>query len=65
MPPRFPLSHRTPSPGRGEVCEATEDRSDKEWIVEIERRVHAALSGEPGISWEDARVEIRHRLASQ
>jgi putative addiction module component (TIGR02574 family) len=42
-----------------------EDRSDAEWITEIERRARAALSGEPGISWEEARAEIRQRLASR
>jgi putative addiction module component (TIGR02574 family) len=42
-----------------------EDRSDEEWIAEIERRARAALSGEPGIPWEEARAEIRHRLASR
>jgi putative addiction module component (TIGR02574 family) len=40
-----------------------ENRSDEEWLGEIERRARAALSGEPGVSWEDARAEIRHRLA--
>ena len=40
-----------------------EDRRNEEWIAEIERRARAALSGEPGISWEEARAEIRHRLA--
>lgn len=38
-------------------------RSEEEWIVEIERRSRAALSGEPGIPWKEARAEIRRRLA--
>ena len=40
-----------------------EGRSDEEWLAEIERRARAALSGEPGIPWEEAQAEIRHRLA--
>ena len=35
------------------------DRSDEEWIAEIERRARAALAGEPGISWEEARAQAK------
>jgi putative addiction module component (TIGR02574 family) len=40
-----------------------ERRTEDEWIAEIERRARAALAGEPGIPWEEARAEARRRLA--
>jgi putative addiction module component (TIGR02574 family) len=39
------------------------ERSDEEWIGEIERRARAAMAGEPGIPWEEARAELERRLA--
>lgn len=38
------------------------ERSEEEWISEIERRVQAALAGEPGIPWEEAKAEVYKRL---
>jgi len=38
-------------------------RSDEEWIQEIERRARAAMAGSPGVSWTDARDQIRSRLS--
>lgn len=38
------------------------DKSDEDWIAEIERRVQAVLDGEPGIPWEDAKAEIYRHL---
>jgi putative addiction module component (TIGR02574 family) len=38
------------------------DRTEEEWITEIERRVQAALDGEPGIPWEEAKAELYKRL---
>ena len=32
------------------------------WIEEIERRARAALAGEPGITWSEARGQIEARL---
>jgi putative addiction module component (TIGR02574 family) len=43
----------------------SKDRSYEEWIAEIERRAHAALAGEPGIPWEEARASIKQRLSNQ
>jgi hypothetical protein len=40
-----------------------QSRTDSEWIVEIERRAHAALEGAPGIPWQQARSDIEARLA--
>ena len=39
-----------------------EERSDEEWIAEIERRARAALSGATSLSWEEAREEISRNL---
>lgn len=40
-------------------------RSDAEWIQEIERRARAAIAGSPGVSWTEARDQIRSRLTPQ
>jgi putative addiction module component (TIGR02574 family) len=42
-----------------------QQRSDEEWIREIERRARAALEGSPGVSWTDAREQIRSRLSTR
>lgn len=39
-----------------------EDRSNAQWLVEIERRARAAQAGAPGITWEDAREQVLNRL---
>ena len=39
-----------------------ENRSEQEWLDEIERRARSAIAGSPGIPWEDARAEIERRL---
>jgi hypothetical protein len=38
-----------------------EAHSEDEWLVEIERRAHAAQADRPGASWEAARAEIERR----
>ncbi len=38
------------------------ERSEEEWIVEIERRVQSVLDGEPGIPWEDVKAAVSQRL---
>jgi putative addiction module component (TIGR02574 family) len=43
----------------------TEQRGEAEWVQEIERRARAAIAGSPGISWTEARAQIRSRLSSQ
>ena len=40
-------------------------RSDEEWIQEIERRARAAMADSPGVSWTEARDQIRSRLNSR
>ena len=40
-------------------------RSDEEWIQEIERRARAAMAGSPGVSWTEARAQIRSRLSTR
>jgi len=38
------------------------DRSEQEWLAEIEKRARAARAGEPGIPWEEVKAEIYQRL---
>jgi hypothetical protein len=42
-----------------------ERRGDAEWIEEIERRARAAVVGNPGVSWTEARAQIQSRLLSR
>lgn len=42
-----------------------ERRSQREWIDEIERRARLALAGSPGVSWPDARDQVRSRLSTR
>ena len=39
-----------------------EERSDEEWIAEVERRASAAFSGSAGLSWEEARARVSDHL---
>jgi hypothetical protein len=41
-----------------------QDRSDAEWIAEIERRARAAVQGTEGLPWPEARNKIQTRLSS-
>ncbi|HEV7516044.1 MAG TPA: addiction module protein [Thermoanaerobaculia bacterium] len=50
------LDSLDPEPPREEA------RSDQEWLSEIERRTRAALAGELGIPWEEARANIERHL---
>lgn len=43
----------------------SQQRSDEEWIREIERRARAAVSGSPGVAWPDARDQVRSRLSTR
>jgi putative addiction module component (TIGR02574 family) len=45
-----------PSAGPGQ------ERSDTEWLAEIERRARAAQAGTAGVSWEEARKQVLDRL---
>ena len=40
----------------------SEQRTEAEWIAEIERRARAAMAGSPGVSWLEARAQIQSRL---
>jgi putative addiction module component (TIGR02574 family) len=39
-----------------------QQRTEAEWIAEIERRARAAMAGSPGVSWSEARAQIQSRL---
>jgi putative addiction module component (TIGR02574 family) len=43
----------------------SQQRSDEEWLREIERRARAAVAGSPGVAWPDARDQIRDRLSDR
>lgn len=40
-----------------------EQRTEDEWLAEIERRARAATAGSPGVPWDQARKEIERRIA--
>ena len=40
-----------------------EQRGAEEWIAELERRARAAIDGDPGVTWTDARRQIQDRLS--
>lgn len=37
-------------------------RTDKEWLAEVERRARAALSGAPGLTWDETLKHVTDRL---
>jgi putative addiction module component (TIGR02574 family) len=41
------------------------ERSDEEWTAEIERRARAAVAGEPGVPWDEARATIERHLSGK
>jgi putative addiction module component (TIGR02574 family) len=41
------------------------ERGEREWVQEIERRARAALAGSPGLSWTEARDQVRSRLSGR
>lgn len=42
----------------------SQQRSESDWIREIERRARAAVAGCPGLSWTEARAEVQGRLSN-
>ena len=42
--------------------EPGQERSDTQWLAEIERRARAAQAGAAGVSWEEARNQVLDRL---
>lgn len=43
-------------------AEPGQERSDTQWLAEIERRARAAQAGAAGVSWEEARNQAFDRL---
>ena len=43
-------------------AEPGQERSDAQWLAEIERRARAAQGGVAGVSWEEARKQVLDRL---
>lgn len=43
-------------------AEPRQERSDAQWLEEIERRAREAQAGAAGVSWEEARKQILDRL---
>jgi putative addiction module component (TIGR02574 family) len=45
--------------------EPGQDRSNTQWLVEIDRRARAAQAGAVGIPWDEARKQVLDRLPKQ
>ena len=43
-------------------AEPGQERSDAQWLMEIERRARAAQAGAASVSWEEARKQVLDRL---
>ncbi len=43
----------------------SQQRTEAEWIQEVERRARAAMAGKPGLPWTEARPQIERRLSSR
>ena len=43
-------------------AEPSQERSDAQWLTEIERRARSAQAGSASVSWEDARKQVLDRL---
>ena len=43
-------------------AEPGQERSDAQWLEEIERRARVAQAGTPGVSWDEARKQVLDRL---
>ena len=43
-------------------AEPGQERSDAQWLAEIERRARVAQAGAGGVSWEEARKQVLDRL---
>ncbi len=42
-----------------------QQRTEKEWLAEVERRARAALSGTPGSTWDETLKRVTDRLPRQ
>lgn len=43
----------------------SQQRTEAEWIQEVERRARAAIAGAPALSWAEVRAEIERRLSTR
>lgn len=43
-------------------ADRSRERTDADWLTEVERRARVAQSGAAGISWEEARRLVMDRL---
>jgi putative addiction module component (TIGR02574 family) len=43
----------------------SQQRTEAEWIQEVERRARAAIAGSPGVPWTEVRAQIKRRLSSR
>ena len=43
-------------------AEPGQERSETQWLAEIERRARAAQAGAAGIPWEETRKQVLNRL---
>ena len=43
-------------------AEPGQERSDTQWLAEIERRARAAQAGSASVSWEETRKQVLDRL---
>ena len=46
-------------------AELGQERSDAQWLAEIEPRARAAQAEAAGVSWEEARKQVLDRLPKQ
>jgi putative addiction module component (TIGR02574 family) len=42
-----------------------DQRTDADWIQELERRARAAMAGSPGVPWPTVRSQIQTRLSGR
>ena len=40
-----------------------ETRDSEAWIAEVERRAQAAITGVPGLTWEEARTRVEEQIS--
>ena len=43
----------------------SDQRTEADWVQELERRARAAIAGSPGVPWTTARGQIQSRLSSR
>ena len=43
----------------------SDQRTEADWVQELERRARAAIAGSPGVPWATPRDQIQSRLSSR